>query len=149
MPNNVQSVGKFTMTFIHPNVGGGVAITLRGFKLEETFLDATPLMDNAKVIALIDGTITVTNAVRAGTLAFKVVRVGDVMDGDLVAIYNELIKAGDSTGATLRIVYEFNGKQYPITFFTCCVKTGKPIILAGNDVNSNDIEFTYADWDSV
>jgi hypothetical protein len=148
--NNVQGVGNFTLSTMHPLILGGTAISMKGYKLEDTFLDATPLMENSKIIALIDGTLTITNKVKAGTLKINCVRVdADYKKGDWVAWGNELLKLGDSIGSTIRGAYEFNGAQFGISFFTCCIKTLKPAILAGNDAPSYDIELTYADWDFV
>ena len=148
--DNVQGVGNFSLSTIHPLILGGTAIGMKGYKLEDTFIDATPLMENAKIIALIDGTLTVTNKIKAGTLKIAYVRVdADYKKGDWAAWANELLKLGDSIGATIRIVYEFNGRQFGVTFFTCCIKTPKPLILAGNDAPSYDLELTYADWDFI
>jgi hypothetical protein len=148
--DNVQGVGNFSISTTHALILGGMSIGMKGHKLEETLLDAVPLMENSKIIALIEGTLTITNKIKAGSLKISCVRVDpDYKKGDWIAWGNELLKLGDSVGGNIRIVYEFNGKQFGVTFFVCCVKTLKPLILAGNDAPSYDFEVTYADWDFV
>ena len=122
--HSVQSVGDFTAVLQHPNVLGGVAIALTGFKVDGTLLDGAQLMDNSKVIALVNGdTVTITNTVRAGTLTWTCIPTSfDPVDGDIVAISQLLQNVGDNIGGVLRVSFGLNGKTFSFTFSAVTMK---------------------------
>ena len=53
--NSVQSVGNSTYSFTHPLINNGVAINLSGIKLEAQYFKARQMVDNSKVVLLVDG----------------------------------------------------------------------------------------------
>lgn len=149
----VQSVGKMSMLFKHQalvdagyDTGGGIYLT--GFKLESSFLDDEQLLDNSKIIALINGdTITLTNSNMSGSVTFTCVRTGaGIADGDVVKISQFLKQIGDSTGGTLIISYEMNGVIVKTTLYNCTVKRVPAIKLAGNDVPDHSVQWNYSHY---
>ena len=143
-----QSVGEFTASLVHPNVAAGAAIALTGFKLESTMLDGVQLMDNSKVIALVNGdTVTLTNTVKAGTLTWTCIPSSfDPATGDIVAISQLLQSVGDSNGGTLRVTFGLNGMTFSITFLGVTMKKVPPIRIAGNDIPDYAVEWNYGDF---
>lgn len=145
----VQSVGNFSAVLVHPLVLDGVALNLRGFKLDSQFLDTVQLIENSKIISLVDGgTITLTNANKAGSITFNCSSTsGRVADGDVVAVGRFLRTQGDSVGGLLRIAYSIGGNVTVINFLAVTIKTTPPLKLAGNDIPDYAVEFNYADFE--
>lgn len=145
----VQSVGNFSAVFVHPLILQGVALNLRGFKLDSQFLDTVQLIENSKIISLVDGsTITLTNANKAGTITFNCSSTsGRVEDGDVVAVGRFLRTQGDSVGGLLRISYQINGQTTVINFLAVTVKSTPPLKLSGNDIPDYAVEFNHADFE--
>lgn len=144
---SVQSVGDFTISFVHPLVAGGANITFTGFKLEGNIIDADQMLDNSKVVLLIDGAISITNSARAGTIKLTCVKTSDDPNkGDVTAIANILSSAGDSQGGTMRVSFGLNGVPIARSFIGATLKRCKPLVVDGNDVPDYGIEFNYQDW---
>lgn len=149
MPRNtVQSVGNSTYTFTHPLVNGGQAINVVGIKLEAQYLKARQMVDNSKVVLLVDGSaITLTNTARAGQFTLSVVDNGDTAaNGNFVAIARELQQIGDSLGGELRVATTINGIVNAITLMGITLKVFDLLLLAGNDIPEYPIEYNYQDW---
>lgn len=151
--HNVQSVGASDLSLVlsHPvleNAGYPASLSLTGFKLEGQFLGTDQIMDNAKVVPLLNGdSITITNTNRAGVIRFTCTRAaGSIVKGDIVAIANTLQELGDNVGGTLVVSFGFNGATFKVTFFAVCVKRAPPLVMAGNDVPDYAVELTYADF---
>jgi len=140
------AVGQFKIVAEHPMVNPGVPCTLDKFKLDETLMETTQIIDNAIIVPLVDGsTITLTNTIKAGTLKFAAVRHSDNWrSGDIVAYANAMLDAGATVGATFTLYYFFNGERVSYLLENCCVKTCKQLTFAGNAINTHDVEFTYA-----
>lgn len=151
MANTVQTVGGFTAVFNHPLIVGS-PIPLKGFKLEDTFIHTDQLLDNSKLIPLVDGgTCTITNAMIAGKLTINALRVSDnYLDGDLIVIANLLQALGDNVGGTLKLTYGFsvNGSanNSSITFTSVTVARCPPAIIAGNDLPVYPVILNYASY---
>lgn len=153
--HNVQSVASNDLSIVlsHPvllSAGYAGAIGLTGFKLESQFADTEQLLDNSKIVPLLNGdTITITNNNRSGTISFKCTRAaGDIAKGDIVAVANKLQELGDSQGGTLVFSYGFNGSVQKVTFSGVTVRSAPPLFMAGNDVPDYTVKFNYADYKS-
>lgn len=150
--NSVQTVGDFVATFSHPNVLGGAQITLKGFKLEDTFISTAQAIDNSKLIPLVDGgTVSLTNPIRAGKLTINALRIQNALNpasGDMILIASSLLEAGvaDSQGGTISFSFGFNGVQEKITFNTVTLVSCPPITLAGNDLPVYPVVWNYASF---
>jgi len=146
--HTVQSVGQSTVIFQHPLIAGGAAISLKGFKLEENFLDSNQLIDNAKRVVLYNGdTSALTNNVRAGDLTINTTRVSDnILDGDIILIAQMLQALGDNIGGIIRITIPMDGKVLAITYMSVLVKSVPSIKLAGNDVVTYPVVLSYGDF---
>lgn len=157
-PNTVQTVTNFTASLastLLPNLDGSsntagdaIFVSLKGFKLDTTFLNMVQMMDNSKRVALVGGgTVAITNNVRAGTTTLNAVRTSsDMMKGDAVLIATYLQGMADSVGSLLTFGWGFGGaietlELYGVTFVSC-----PPLILAGNDLPDYPIVFSYADF---
>lgn len=150
--NTVQTTGGFTAIFTHPLIAAGAAIPLKGFKLEDTFIHTDQLLDNSKLIPLVDGgTVTITNAMIAGKLTINALRVStNYLDGDLIIICNTLQALGDYVGGQLKLTYGFsvNGSSNndSITFNGVTVARCPPAIIAGNDLPVYSVVLNYANF---
>ena len=77
MANTVQSIGSFQAFISHPLINAGVKQQIRGLKLDSSFFDAAPEMENSKRIALIGGgpgavdTAALTTTVQFGELLLQ------------------------------------------------------------------------------
>jgi hypothetical protein len=161
--NFVQTVGNFNAAFSHPLVLAGAAINLKGFKLEDVFIHTDQLMDNSKMIPLVDGgTVTITNSVLAGRITINALRVGNPqsggfsgqtfsdLSGDFILISNFLQALGDNVGGTLTLSWGvgISGQQATakISFNTVTVARCPPAIIAGNDLPVYPIVLNYASF---
>jgi hypothetical protein len=152
MANTVQSIGSFTGTISHPLVNGGALLTIRGLKLDSTFLQATPDMDNSKRIALVGGgpgavdTAALTTSVTMGTLNLNVIRVAGSVSADLIRFCLAWQKTADSTGASVNISYNINGTTETWAFLACTLLKVPPLQLAGNDLPEYSVTLSYGDY---
>jgi hypothetical protein len=123
-------------------------VSLTGFKLEGNFLSTAQLLDNSKIVPLLNGdTITVTNTNKSGSLSFSATRAsGSLEQGDIVAISHKLLDLGDGNGGTLVASYTLNGKTFKVTFYGVTVKSAPPLNLMGNDVPDYSVEWNYGDY---
>lgn len=158
--HGVQSVGRVSFLYDHPlldalaeqnptkygNLKGGVYLT--GFKLESVVLNAEGLIDNAKLIPMLNGdTMTLTNACKAGQMTIPSTRTAaGIKGGDLVAVADFIRSQGDSSGGTLYVEWFMNGENKMIEFDSVCVKQCPPIKLAGNDLPDMNVVLTYGDY---
>lgn len=151
--HSVQSVGKMSLLLQHQSLvdagydaGGGIYLT--GFKLESSFLDDEQLLDNSKIVPLLNGdTITLTNSNMSGSVTFSCTRTGaGIADGDVVKISQFLKQIGDSVGGTLIISYELNGTIVTTTLYNCTVKRVPAIKLAGNDLPDYAVVWNYSHY---
>lgn len=148
-------VGQFSCIATNPLfaqlVNGTASISVNKFRLDETMVESTQLLDNAFIVVLVDGsTITLTNNVKAGTLKFACVKhSNDPMQGDMVAMANYLLDTGATGGTNFSISFPFNvnGTIETITmnYSNCNVKTVKQLNLPGNNVATYEVEWTFAD----
>lgn len=148
MPRNtVQSVGNSTYSFSHALINGGVSVNLTGIKLEGTYFKARQIVDNSKMVPLVDGSVsTLTNTIRAGVATITVINQNlDIASGDLVAIARALQLLGDSIGGQLRVATTVNGQTKARTYFGMTLKVFDDNMLAGNDLPEYPIEFNYQD----
>ena len=144
--HTIIAAGQFTATLTHPLVNDGTPFAIAGFKLEGQMVQAQQAMDSSKVVALANGnTITITNNNGAGSLTFTVCRTA--VDADMVTIANQLKKAGDSQGGTIRITEEVNGSTRSTTFYACTVKSCPPLNVQGNDAPDYQVVWNYGECD--
>jgi len=151
--HNVQSVGNSDLSIVlsHPVLaaaGYPADIALTGFKLEGQFLSSEQLLDNSKVVPLLNGdTISITNTNRSGTITFNCTRAsGTLANGDIVAVANKLQELGDNSGGTLIVSYGFNGAIFKVTFYSVTVRSAPPLLMAGNDVPDYSVRLNYGDY---
>lgn len=159
MVHGVECVGRIKFLFKHPilealanknadyaGLKGGVALT--GFKLEEVAIDSEGLLDNAKLIPLLNGdTMTLTNSNKSGRINIACIRSSaGVLGGDLVAIADFIRSQGDSVGGTLEVTWTRNGEEKGITFKKVCVVRCPPLKYAGNDLPNMGVILSYATY---
>lgn len=159
----VQATGESTISYSYPKeltlgtetLAADTEVTLTGFKLNDQFIDTSQALQNSVIIPLLNGgSIQLTNANKAGSITFSVIRVGANLDNtnkicDISAIADAQRAVGDSVGATISVAWEFNGKAYKIQFSKCTVVEAPPLKLAGNDAPSYNVVFNYATWNWV
>lgn len=159
----VQATGESTITYSYPKdlsigndtLNANTGVTLTGFKLNSQFIDTAQALQNSVLIPLLNGgSIQLTNANKAGSITFSVIRVGANLDSDnnkcdITAIADAQRSIGDSIGATITVAWNFDGKSYSIAFKKCTVVDTPPLKLAGNDAPDYNVTFNYATWDWV
>lgn len=159
--HGVQCVGRVTFLFDHPflralakakkekygKLSNGVALT--GFKLESVVFSTEGMVDNAKLIPLLNGdTMTLTNACKAGRMTIPATRTSaGIENGDLVAIGNFIRGQGDDVGGNLTVKWNLNGKPRQIKFKKVCFQKVDPLKLAGNDLPDMNVIITYATFE--
>jgi hypothetical protein len=148
MGNTIQSLGNFTATIVSPLLLAGTAINLKGQKLETTFIQTDQLIENSKMIPLVNNeTATITNSQTAGRITFSNIQTdGTIEGGDLTVIASTLVALGDSNGSEITISYARNGATIRITFNGCTVAKAPPLLLAGNDLPDYQIIFNYSSF---
>lgn len=148
MAHIIQTVGDFTAILNHPLIAAGASISMKGFKLDDTFVTTAQGMENSKRIALVDqGTVAITNAMKMGQLTFNAVRVSqNYLDGDVILIGTMLQGMADNIGGLIRITYGFAGLTESITFFGVTLVSVPPLTLAGNDLPIYPVVFGYSDF---
>ncbi len=146
--HSLQSVTDLSIAFSHPLLYDGMFITLKGIKTQGEILNATQIMDNSKVVPLINGgSISITNSNRSGTITITALKVsGDAAKGDITEIATKLVALADSQGGTVRVSYGLNGATYATTFFYVTAKTAPPLKIAGDDAPDYSVEFNYGDY---
>ncbi len=146
--HTIQSVGGFTAIFQHPLILAGAAIAWSGFKLEEAFIETEPDMENSKRVYLVDGgSAALTNTIRGGTLTINAVRKSQKLaDGDIILIAQTLQALGDSQGGMVRFTIPMDGDTLAYSLLGLTVKKVPPIKLAGNDVSTYPVVWSYADY---
>jgi hypothetical protein len=146
--HSIQSVGGATAIFQHPLILAGAAIALSGFKLEEMFYESEQDVENSKRVYLVDGgSAALTNTIRGGTLTISACRKSQKLEeGDIILIAQTLQALGDSQGGMIRITIPMDGEILAYTFIGVTVKKVPPVKLAGNDVATYPVVFSYADY---
>jgi hypothetical protein len=146
--HTIQSVGGFTAIFQHPLILAGAAIALSGFKLEEAFVESEQDVENSKRVYLVDGgSAALTNNIRGGTLTINACRKSQKLeDGDVILIAQTLQALGDSQGGMIRFTIPMDGDILAYTYLSVTVKKVPPVKLAGNDVSTYPVVFSYADY---
>ncbi len=161
----VQATGESTIIYAYPkdlSIGtetlkANTSVTLTGFKLNSQFIDTAQALQNSVLIPLLNGgSIQLTNANKAGSITFTVIRIGANLETvgisnkcDITAIADAQRSIGDSIGATITVSWNFNGKSYSIEFKKCTVVDTPPLKLAGNDSPDYNVTFNYATWNWV
>jgi hypothetical protein len=146
--HTIQSVGGFTAIFQHPLILAGAAIALSGFKLEEAFVESEQDVENSKRVYLVDGgSAALTNNIRGGTLTLNACRKSQKLeDGDVILIAQTLQALGDSQGGIIRFTIPMDGDIMAYTYLSVTVKKVPPAKIAGNDVSTYPVVFSYADY---
>ena len=146
--NTVQTVGNLTISFMHPLISLGAAITLKGFKMEGDLVTTTQMMMNSKIVPLIGGdTATLTNNVKAGKLTMNAVRTsGLTTSGDIVAICDLLQSLPDSSGGVMIFSWSQNSATVTKIFIAVTHESHPPLIIQGNDIPTYACTFNYADY---
>lgn len=147
MASYTKHTGNFSVAAVCSLVNGGAATAFDNFKLEETFVDTTPEMDNAKFIPLANGSyIMIVNSVRGGTLKFASVSTSDDSTNDIIAYANVMQLANSSIGAIFTIAIPTKDGIKTRIFYDCFPVKIVPLKMAGNDEPTYDMEFKYGDW---
>lgn len=142
-----KHTGSATITIQNALINGGAVTTFDNFKLEETYVDATPAMDNAKFIPLANGSyIMIANSVKGGTVKFAAVRTSGDSTNDIVAYATALIDAQTSVGSIITITVQTALTITTTTFYDCFPNKPIPIKVAGNDEPTCETEFMYGSW---
>ena len=146
--NTVQTVGNLTISFMHPLINGGAAITLKGFKMEGDIADTVQQMMNSKIIPLLGGdTATLTNNVMAGKLTLNAVRTSGVaVQGDVVAVADLLQATPDSSGGVMVFSWSQNSATQTKTFTGVTHESHPPLKISGNDLATYPCTFNYAGY---
>jgi len=120
----------------------------RCLKLNDTFLDANPTMDNAVQEVLVDGSvITITNHVLAGEMTIQVMpTTGLVGTGDFIAAAHLIIASKDSEGGTLTVIEFTQGKKIVTIYYGVGFKRVPHKKKAGNTVVPYPMVLCYAGW---
>ena len=148
----VQTVGNAVVTLTHPAVNAGVATTLTGFKLDDTFFDAVQDMDNSKRIALVGGgSVTITNKVKMGKLTINGLRTqGNAIEnkttGDIILCAQVMQDYSDSTGGTIQISFDGFGKTQTYIYTDVTIVSVPSLKLAGNDLPVFPCVFGYTSF---
>jgi hypothetical protein len=143
--NTIKTVGDFTAILSHPLVLAGVQIPLKGFKFSDIIVSAIPSTASAKRVLLANGdTLALTNAVKAGTLTFNCAHVSEaILDGDLPSIAWGLQGLADNIGGIIYITHGMNGGTSTKAYFDCRLVSCPAQMLAGSDVATYTVVFTY------
>ena len=157
--HGVECVGRIKFLFKHPilealaakkaeyaGLKGGVYLT--GFKLEDVAIRTAGMLQNAKLIPMLNGdTMTLTNSNKSGVMTIACTRTAaGVLGGDLVAIADFVRSQGDSIGGTLTVSWSRNGEDKQIVFKKVCVQDCPPLEYAGNDLPDYGVKLTYATY---
>lgn len=159
----VQNVGAATISYSYPSdlFGPGdnnvleadTAVGLVGFKLDSQYLDTAQAIQNSFIIPLLNGgSIQLTNDNTCGSMTVTAIRTStELQSGDIVAIATaqRAVPGGDSIGATITCMWEFNGTKYSIAFYNCTVADCKPLTMAGNDAPDYSVVFNYSHWEFI
>lgn len=93
--------------------------------------------------------ITITNpglAAMSSGSGIGPIASGAVYDLVTIAQVQQSQPGGDSTGATIAIVFSFNGVDTIVQFEGCTVATVDPLALTGNDAPQYNVTFNYLNW---
>ena len=148
--SSIQSVANATIKITSDGLNSGATTTFTGIRLEGSFFDAEQSVDNSKRVPLIDGnTIALVNNATFGVATLNLSRVSSstaVSAADVVLSCLTIQKSGISTGSTITIEYKMNGKTETWTFSDCTIMKCPPLKLAGDDVPTYTVTFSYGDY---
>ena len=158
--HGVECVGRISFLFTHPilkalakanaaeykDLTTGVYLT--GFKLEDVLIRTEGMLQNAKLIPLLNGdTMTLTNSNKSGIMTIACTRTAaGIKGGDLISIADFIRTQGDSSGGELTVSWTRNGVDKSIIFKAVCVQDCPPLQYAGNDLPSYGVKLTYATY---
>jgi hypothetical protein len=145
-----------SVLFRHPFLSGQISgaspideidIT-RALRLNDTFLNAVPLINSSVIEPLVDGsTITVTNHLSAGRMTLQAIETtGFVGTGDFIAALHLIRAAKDDIGGTLTVVRRFNGHKRIRVYTGVAIENVADEIIAGNAVVPYQVTLTYGAW---
>jgi hypothetical protein len=145
-----------SVLFRHPFLSGQISgaspideidIT-KALRLNDTFLNAVPLINSSVVEPLVDGsTITITNHLSAGRMTLQVIETtGFVGTGDFIAALHLIRAAKDDIGGTLTVVRRFNGRKRIRVYTGIGIENVADEIIAGNAVVPYQVVLTYGAW---
>jgi len=154
----IQNVGSVSIV-ITPMVGtetlgiaGATTFTAKGLKLDDVFVNSSQLVDSSKRVVFVDGsTGALVNKVTAGTITLRSSVVGTTIDsGDLITLAGLIQKTPPTSGVKISVSYSASNGTVPSVvtwvFTMCTLVRMTPITLAGNDVPSYDVMFSYDDY---
>jgi hypothetical protein len=120
----------------------------KSLRLNDTFLNATPMQDSAVMELLVDGsTVTITNHSLAGTMTLQVLPTnGLVGGGDFIACAHLIIASKDSVGGTMTTIKEVNGRKIIRIYYGTSFKNVPHEIVAGNALVPYTMVLNYAGW---
>jgi hypothetical protein len=154
----IQNVGSMSITVTPAGTGeflgvaGHLTFIAKGLKLDDVFVNTSQLIDSSKRVVFIDGsTGALVNSVTAGTITLRSSVVGTTLvSGDLVTLGGLLQKNPPTSGVNITIKFKAsNGTtstEITWIFSMCTLVRMTPVMLAGNDVPTHDVVFSYDDY---
>jgi hypothetical protein len=130
------------------NMGFGEISISNVLKLDDTFFNATPAMDNAVMDFMVDGsTITITNHLMAGRAVLNVLPgSGLVRDGDLIAVAAFIASAKDNVGGLLFHRIFTSAGALTRCYYGVSFANFPHAIHAGNSAPTHAITMLYGGW---
>lgn len=128
----IPILGGGAIALTNNNRSGQLTINCTRVSTPDTASAGAPRMHNSDTM----GAINVSDGSAAE----------DVYDLTLIAQAQQAQPGGDSLGATLTVVFKFNGLYTSIQFYGCTVATVDPIGLSGNDAVNYNVTLNYLDW---
>lgn len=69
-----------------------------------------------------------------------------VYDLTFIAQVQQAQAGGDSVGATIRVIFQFNGMYTVVEFQGCTIASVDPVGLSGNDAVNYNVAINYLNW---
>ena len=69
-----------------------------------------------------------------------------VYDLTFIAQVQQAQAGGDSVGATIRVIFQFNGMYTVLEFQGCTIASVDPVGLSGNDAVNYNVTINYLNW---
>jgi hypothetical protein len=154
--SSFQVAGGTSILYRHPMLSGQISgaspideiDVTKAMRLNDTFLNATPLQDSAIIEPLVDGsTITITNHIMAGRMSISILETtGFVGTGDLVAALHLVKASKDAEGGTVTVIRWFNGRKRIRVYFGVGIQNLPDEVIAGNALAPYPAVLTYGGW---